>query len=367
MAVCYTAPMDRLVPTNAGACYPVLDLLPDPLQMVAADGTIVFQNRAMRALFGDLCGQICWQALKGTDATECRTCPRRRLEQDAFRDEQVEVSARNGRRYLVSHSALKIDGAPHLIEIYKDVTEFRRLLEENAQVTAGVAVAREVQNKCIAVAQDVPGFTVNWRYRPSHLIAGDFLNVHYWQERYLAAAVADVAGHGIGAAAVTFLLKTVYDQLCRERLGMTDFARTLQRRLHGYLLPGQFITLALVLIDTQTMTGSVLNAGHPPVLHFAAGSRAPRRFDAQLLPLGVTPAAGSVVATESFALAPGDRLLLYTDGAFQKFNRSLAAFISAATACTAVSPEQSVAALLPADAAPLEDDLTLLLLAANPA
>ena len=345
--------------------FDLFDLLPDPVQIVDRDGHIVFMSAKMREVFGDLTGRICHQALKQSGG-ECRNCPRRQPDRQQFRDEQVEITAVNGRNYLVNHSTLALDGQPHVVETYKDITGYKRLLQENAQVTAGVNVAREVQQRCITVEQNVPGFVVAYRYRPSHLIAGDFLNVRYWRGRYLAIAVADVAGHGIGAAAVTFLLKTVYDQLCRERLGLVDFMRKLQRRLHGFLPSGHFVTLALVLIDTTTMTGGIINAGHPPVLHFPAAGGPPRRFAAQLPPLGI---AGAEEARQEapFALAPGDRLLLYSDGIFQKFNRSAASFLDAAAQLAGLPPEQVAAALLPPDDTPLEDDITLLVLDVLPA
>lgn len=341
--------------------FALFDLLPDPIQIVDQDGHIVHMNDKMQAMFGNLTGQICHQALKKSGA-ECRNCPRHRLGRHAFKDEQVEIDAVNGRNYLVNHSTMVINGGQHVVETYKDITDYKRLVQENAQVTAGIGIAREVQNKCITVEQNIPGFAVQYRYLPSHLIAGDFLNVHFWHNRYLAIAVADVSGHGIGAAAVTFLLKTVYDQLCRERLSLSDFVRKLQRQLRGYLLPARFVTFALVLIDTKTMTGEIINAGHPPLLHIAGAGGSVRRHGAHMPPVGIAPVSDASLPADAFTLAPGDRLLIYTDGVFQMFNREFAPFLRRVTQLAGAPQQEIFSALLPPEEVPLEDDFTLLLL-----
>lgn len=341
----------------------ILDLLPDPIQIVDPDGHIVFMNEKMRAGFGDLTGRICYQAIKKS-GTECGQCPRKRLDRTAFRDQQVEIEAVNGRNFLVNHSTMFIGGEPHVIETYKDITEYKRLLQEDALVKAEVGVAWEIQKRCITVEQDVPGFAIRYRYQPAHVIAGDFLNLHRWDDRFLAVAVADVTGHGIGAAAVTFMLKTVYDHLCRERLTLNDFMLEMRRRLQGYLIPGHFVTMAIVMLDRETMTGSIVNAGHPPVLHRARGSDGLRLYKAQMPPIGIDAPGTAALGEERFTVAPGDRLIFYSDGIYQQFQRSFGAFRDEVTRLADAPAAAMMAALLPPAEVPLEDDVTLLLLEA---
>lgn len=345
---------------NPPARFEILDRLPDPVQIVDQEGRIAFMNQKMREMFGDRIGQVCYRSLKKS-GVECQHCPRKVPDTREFRDRQVEIEAVNGRNFLVNHSTLRMGGQRYIVETYKDITEYKQLLQEDALVKAEVEVARGIQKRCITVARDVPGVAIEYQYTPSHLIAGDFLNVHWWKDRYLAIAVADVTGHGIGAAAVTFMLKIVYDQLCRERITLSGFMNEVQRRLHGYLLPGHFVTMAVVVIDLSTRQGRIINAGHPPVLHVSPGSHAIRRYPAQGLPIGMDPAGSKAMNEEGFGLAPGDRLVFYSDGIFQRFDRSLPRFLEGIQPVVHAPPEQFFSSVLPSAEVPIEDDITLLL------
>src|SRR3990170_5863668 len=106
----------------------ILNLLPDPVQLVDLSGRIVFMNSKMTELFGDLRGQLCFQTIKKS-GRECENCPRRRVTGN-FIDRQMEIETVNDRKMLVSHSAVVLDGNKYVLECYKDITDYRRMLQE---------------------------------------------------------------------------------------------------------------------------------------------------------------------------------------------------------------------------------------------
>jgi sigma-B regulation protein RsbU (phosphoserine phosphatase) len=86
------------------------------------------------------------------------------------------------------------------------------------------------------------------------------------------------------------------------------------------LLPGQFLTLCAAALDTATGHLEVLRAGHYSAILAALDRDAPlRRVGAKGMAMGL--AGGSTFAAtlrpENVELAPGDVLLLYTDGAVE--------------------------------------------------
>ena len=102
----------------------ILDLLPDPVQLVDLTGQIVFMNSKMMELFGDLRGQVCFQTIKKS-GRECENCPRRAVTSNLV-DRQVEIETANDRKMLVSHSSVVLGGKKYILECYKDMTDWHR-------------------------------------------------------------------------------------------------------------------------------------------------------------------------------------------------------------------------------------------------
>ena len=80
----------------------------------------------------------------------------------------------------------------------------------------------------------------------------------------------------------------------------------------------QFVTAAYLWLDTSARRARYSAAGHPPLLHWRAGSRELLRIESNGLLFGVSAAADYPV--RELELAAGDRLLLYTDGLVEGMN-----------------------------------------------
>ena len=110
---------------------------------------------------------------------------------------------------------------------------------------------------------------------------------------------------------MSYLVADLRHQL-KLKVGPADLLENLQRSLNPVLEPGMFATVAAVFINTRTGMCRVGLAGHsPPVLRTAAR---------KVIEMGLDP--GSPVGTDmdlqvreqKLALAPGDCLILTTDG-----------------------------------------------------
>jgi len=337
--------------------FDLFNSLPDPIQVVDLDGRIVFVNSRMMEIFGNTRGNICFKAIK-KGGCECADCPRKRGGY-GIKHEFVEIETIDDRRMLVSHSALMVEGSRYIVETYRDITDYRRALEEEARIKAEVQMARAVQDRCITVHRCPERIRWDFRYLPARGAAGDFLNSTMLDDDRLAITVADVSGQGMGAAAVTFMLKIVYDQLHAEKTEAASFPSELNKRLRPFLPPGQFLSFAMILIDLDAMSYRMVNAGHLPVLHLFARQRELGVHMAQLPPLGVLPAIPCVQETEAIPLANGDRLLAYTDGVLQGFGNSFADFRAEVERSGELAIGKLLKRLLPSKEAPLEDDVTL--------
>ncbi|MEA2161910.1 MAG: phosphoserine phosphatase RsbU/P [Thermoanaerobaculia bacterium] len=151
---------------------------------------------------------------------------------------------------------------------------------------------------------------------PSRMFTGDFWFTHRTGDR-LWFALGDVAGKGLPAALVMAMIQEELERRIAScaRAGC-DPATTMQR-LHQFLkplLPSNRFATAVIgwLRDDGVMT--IVNAGHcPPMIRRADGRI--EEIDATGPVVGIVESSRWVSATLS--LAPGDQIILYSDGVIE--------------------------------------------------
>ncbi len=189
----------------------------------------------------------------------------------------------------------------------------KRAEASDAQATA---LARTLQQTLIPpVPPQVPGLDVAAAYRPAGSgaqIGGDFYEVFQHRHDDWFTVLGDVCGKGPDAAVITALLRYAV----RAAAVASPQPAAALRITNDVLLShdtDRFCTALLVQLLRQdgVWRATVCAAGHPlPVLVPATGS--PRVVGEPGSLLGVLETPELPVTTVE--LAPGDRLLLYTDG-----------------------------------------------------
>ena len=140
----------------------------------------------------------------------------------------------------------------------------------------------------------------------------------------LEVALVDVSGKGLGAWTRALLLSGAFGGLIGS-VPSSDFLPA----ANAYLLRQEwdegFATAVYLVVDLGTGAYQVRSAGHPPAIHFHAGSG---RWDT----LAATGGLLGVFEKDEYQpaegqLLPGDALLLYTDGLVETPSRDLLAGI----------------------------------------
>jgi phosphoserine phosphatase len=125
--------------------------------------------------------------------------------------------------------------------------------------------------------------------------------------------IADASGHGLGPA---LLITETRAYLRALALAQPDIGRILalaNRRLAEDIAEGYFVTLLLARIDPRTRSLVFTSAGHPSGCVCDAAGRVKALLASTGLPLGIVPDADFPVGA-ALSLAPGDLVLLLTDG-----------------------------------------------------
>lgn len=199
------------------------------------------------------------------------------------------------------------------------------------------ALAGQLQKTCraldaeLAAAENVqrwllPAFSpsatgsvgVSASYRPARHAGGDYYDAGAMPDGRFGVLIADVSGHGAGAAVLMAILRTiVHDEVDRslvaEPAALLDHADERLRNL-GIASRGAFVTAFSGVLSTMTGEFTYSCAGHPrPRLLRARDRTVESLSGACKQPLGV-PGDRQPRQQESVMLSPGDLLVLYSDG-----------------------------------------------------
>ena len=125
--------------------------------------------------------------------------------------------------------------------------------------------------------------------------------------------VADVADKGTGAALYMALSRTLirtYAMQCPD--APEEALRLANERILADTESDQFVTVFYAVLDTANGTMTYANGGHNPAFLLAGNGRDPQSLSKTGIPLGMFE--GMAWQQQTVAVAPGDRLVLYSDG-----------------------------------------------------
>jgi len=161
---------------------------------------------------------------------------------------------------------------------------------------------------------------VRWAtaFLPAEWVSGDIYDVVRIDEQHIGFYVADVVGHGMPAALLTIFLKQAL--VMRETIesnyhifSPAEVMKNLNVRMASQKLSGyQFATCCYCLLNIKTLQLTYARAGHPyPIL--IRPKEQPQQLEIRGSLLGIFGQAE--YTQETIQLQPGDKFLLYSDGA----------------------------------------------------
>jgi serine phosphatase RsbU (regulator of sigma subunit)/anti-sigma regulatory factor (Ser/Thr protein kinase) len=157
---------------------------------------------------------------------------------------------------------------------------------------------------------ELPGWRVAAYYRPARAVGGDFYDFIELPDGLVGLVCGDVAGSGVPAA---LIMATTHSILRGDASRLVSPGKVLERAnelLLAEIPPQMFVTCLYGVLDPATGRLRYANAGHnPPYVQTADGVVELR---ATGMPLGLMPAMS--YEEREATLAPGDTLLLYSDG-----------------------------------------------------
>lgn len=224
------------------------------------------------------------------------------LEQiDAFSDDQLKVL-----QALAGHIAIAIENA----RLFgRERLERKRMQQESAEARA---IQQALLSKPVPI---IPGFAFETAWHPAGAVAGDWFDfIDLGNERY-GIALADVSGKGMSAALLMSATRAILRSLAPLYASPAQTLEQLNRTLTEDLPTGKFVTMVYGVLDAASRTLTLASAGHlhPLLINHHCSFL---KLDTGL-PLGL---GASSYPQCTVTLAPGTRLLLYTDGITEAMN-----------------------------------------------
>lgn len=206
---------------------------------------------------------------------------------------------------IASNAAIAIENA----RLYQVAVEKGRLESE-------MQLARQVQASLLPTrTPDLPGWEFVARWLPARHVAGDYYDFIPAPGGQVGMIVADVSDKGMPAALFMTLTRSVMRASLEGAVPPAEGVRRANHLICADSPSSMFVTLFFALLDPSTHQITYVNAGHNPPLFY-------RREDgAAYCALSYLGRTGMALGVQEgpyeqrrLAFAPGDFLVLYTDG-----------------------------------------------------
>ena len=239
---------------------------------------------------------------------------------DVHRSRREPTDLEQARSLLQKASSMFAEmGTPFYANLAKDrlqaleVASFAQALAHQ-KVDREMAAAGKIQSGLIpARPPQIPGWQLAATLEPSRQTSGDFYDFIPLPDGRLGIVIADVADKGAAAALFMALSSSLirtyaaaYEAQPELVLGETN------RRILADTHTDLFVTVFYAVLDPRTGMLTYGNAGHNPPYHFQHDSGAVHPLTQTGIPVGILE--GSTWQRGTVPLAPGDVIVLYTDG-----------------------------------------------------
>jgi serine phosphatase RsbU (regulator of sigma subunit) len=239
------------------------------------------------------------------------------------------------------------------------------------QAREDLVVARQIQMSLLPETwPKAAGWEFAAAYQAARIVGGDlydFVELPGSPQR-IGVLVADVSGKGAAAALFMAHSRAIIRAAALDQASPALALGLANDRILKDNQAGLFVSAFYAVLEIDSGRLTYANAGHPRPLWWQASQRRLSELGGNGIVLGVS--AEAAYEERGLSLAPGDRLVLYTDGVTEATNAEMELFgearlEAALEAAVAGSPGHIVQAILSAvndfgDGAPQADDFTLM-------
>jgi len=211
---------------------------------------------------------------------------------------------------LANQGAVAVQNA----QMVEEVIEKERMEEE-------LNIARDLQVSMLpATCPEIEGFKLAALSTQAREVGGDFFDFIEMGKDRIGLVIGDVTGKSVSGALVMSASRSVFRMLSEEELPIGEIMMRANRRIKQDVTSGMFVALLYAVLDAQDQYLGLCSAGQTQPVHLSAetGEAILVETEGDTFPLGIL---GDAEYKETrLQLAPGDKVVFYTDGIVEAMN-----------------------------------------------
>ncbi|MBL0713134.1 MAG: SpoIIE family protein phosphatase, partial [Desulfosarcina sp.] len=202
--------------------------------------------------------------------------------------------------------------------------ENARLFQENLEkqrMEEELNIARELQTSMLpADCPKIEGFDMAAFSIPAMEVGGDFYDFAETRDGHCVLVIGDVTGKSVSGALVMSASRSIFRMLSEEGLSVKHIMRRANSRTKQDIKTGMFVALLYAVIDPDSRVVSMCSAGQTQPVHLVrrTGEAVLVETEGDTFPLGILEDVEYEDTT--LPLAPGDKVVFYTDGIVEAMN-----------------------------------------------
>jgi serine phosphatase RsbU (regulator of sigma subunit)/anti-sigma regulatory factor (Ser/Thr protein kinase) len=203
------------------------------------------------------------------------------------------------------------------VRVAQLVQEQQAQARERERIDQELRIARLIQQTLLPKdVPNLPGWELAAYYQPARAVGGDFYDFLYYDDGRLGIVVGDVTDKGVPAALVMATTRSILRSSAEKLMTPGAVLEQSNNLLCPDIPPKMFVTCLYGILEPETGRLQYANAGHDLPYHRHGNQVEEMR--ATGMPLGLMPDM-RYEEKETF-LAPGDSILLYSDGLVEAHN-----------------------------------------------
>ena len=223
----------------------------------------------------------------------------------------------------ISKGCVQINDIPHTVIIARDISS--RVEAERSRVRFEVMQKEfesEIEKKMLQspVPDTLEGVSIARMMVPSGHLDGDFADFIIFDSHHADILIGDVMGHGIHSALVGAGIKSLFLKVLAQMKYPHSALPSLEQIVAGVhercinelIELGTFATLLFMRLDLEAGVISIVDCGHPPVIHFHADRGSCSMLKGGNLPIGLIE--HQEYDSNSYSIGENDILVLFSDG-----------------------------------------------------
>lgn len=234
-----------------------------------------------------------------------------------YLDSREGEAARPGRMVVQQDAAAFCQAVAKMCAMALGNINSRELEDRQKELLRDLKTAQEAQRLIMPPDEGQHGaIRYAVRQQSGRFVAGDLFDVVELGAGRVAIFLGDVAGKGIGAAILMATAQTHLNASLKVHDDAAKAVTEVNRYISHHSAANKFISLWLGVFDSNDRSVTYVDAGHGHWLSVTPGEPIQRIESAGGIPLGID--ADFEYKSERLALAPGSRVILFSDGVVEQ-------------------------------------------------